>query len=138
MTRIRLPTLLFLVVCLAGVLGGDRADFERGQRAGADARLYPVMYHVGDLVIPHDAQGNLTRGEADFNSLEELITTTIDPETWSAVGGQASMRRIETNLSLVITQTARTHQKIVEVFEGLRNNARKNRLAKQGRPAANK
>lgn len=137
--RISLQTLFFVVLCLGGVLGGYRAGFERGLRAGADARMYPVTYQVAELVIPLDVQSNLSGGfvEADFESLEELITTTIDPETWDAGGGQGSIKRFETNLSLVISQTRRTHEKIAELLKGLRNNARKNGLAKQTQRPSN-
>ena len=42
---------------------------------------------------------------ADFDSLIELITTTIDPDSWDDVGGPGSIAEFATNLSLVISQT---------------------------------
>ncbi len=58
--------------------------------------------------------------QADFDSLIELITSTIDPTTWDSVGGTGSIAKFETNLSLVISQTQEVHEKIVDLLEQLR------------------
>ena len=58
--------------------------------------------------------------QADFDSLIELITTTIEPDTWDEVGGEGSIAPFETNLSLVITQTQEVHEKIVDLLRQLR------------------
>lgn len=58
---------------------------------------------------------------ADFDSLIELITKTVEPDSW-ADGGQGSgtIAPFETNLSLVINQTQEVHEKIAELLEQLR------------------
>ena len=57
---------------------------------------------------------------ADFDSLIQLITATIQPETWEDVGGPGSVAPFETNLSLVIRQTEEVHEEIVDLLEQLR------------------
>ena len=58
--------------------------------------------------------------QADFDSLIDLITSTIDPTTWESVGGTGSIAKFETNLSLVVSQTQEVHEKIVDLLEQLR------------------
>ena len=58
--------------------------------------------------------------EADFDSLIELITSTIAPLTWDEVGGVGSIAGFETNLSLVVSQTQEVHEQIVDLLEQLR------------------
>jgi general secretion pathway protein D len=57
---------------------------------------------------------------ADFDSLIDLITSTIQPTTWDEVGGPGSIAPFETNLSLVISQTQEVHEEIVDLLEQLR------------------
>src|SRR4029078_6829366 len=59
-------------------------------------------------------------GIADFDSLIELITTTIDPDSWDDVGGPGSIAEFATNLSLVISQTQEVHDKIDRLLAQLR------------------
>ena len=56
----------------------------------------------------------------DFNSLTELLTSTIAPDSWDSVGGQASVRHYETTLSLVIRQTQKVHEEIADLLDQLR------------------
>lgn len=58
--------------------------------------------------------------EADFDALIDLITSTVRPTTWDAVGGPGSIAPFETNLSLVISQTQEVHEEIVDLLEQLR------------------
>jgi general secretion pathway protein D len=57
---------------------------------------------------------------ADFDSLIELITTTVEPTSWDEVGGPGSIAPFETNLSLVISQTQEVHEEIADLLEQLR------------------
>jgi len=57
---------------------------------------------------------------ADFQSLIDLIQNTIQPQTWSTVGGQGQIQPFATNLSLVISQTQEVHEEIVDLLEQLR------------------
>jgi general secretion pathway protein D len=60
--------------------------------------------------------------QADFDSLIELITTTVKPQTWDEVGGPGSIQEFQNNLSLVISQTQDVHEEIVDLLEQLRRN----------------
>lgn len=60
--------------------------------------------------------------QADFDSLIELITTTVKPQTWDEVGGPGSVSPFQNNLSLVISQTEDVHEEIVDLLEQLRRN----------------
>ncbi len=58
--------------------------------------------------------------QADFDSLIELLTTTISPQSWDDVGGPGSVSGFETNLSLVVSQTQEVHEQIADLLEQLR------------------
>jgi general secretion pathway protein D len=60
--------------------------------------------------------------QADFDSLIELITTTVKPQTWDEVGGPGSISEFRNNLSLVISQTQEVHEEIVDLLGQLRRN----------------
>ncbi len=75
------------------------------------------------------APGQLTTGpgglggaaSADFDSLIELITSTIASDTWAENGGgEAEIRPFPTNLSLVVSQTQSVHEEIADLLEQLR------------------
>ncbi len=59
-------------------------------------------------------------GGADFDSLIDLITSTVAPTTWDTVGGPGSIMPFETNLSLVISQTQEVHDEIADLLDQLR------------------
>jgi len=60
--------------------------------------------------------------QADFDSLIDLIQTTVAPTTWDEVGGPGSISEFRNNLSLVISQTQDVHEQIVDLLEQLRRN----------------
>lgn len=71
--------------------------------------------------VPIGGPGGMGGGViADFDSLIELITTTIDPDSWDDVGGPGSIAEFATNLSLVISQTQEVHEKIDRLLAQLR------------------
>lgn len=57
---------------------------------------------------------------ADFDSLIELITDTVDPESWQQVGGAGTISPYETNHVLVVRQTQEVHEEIRDLLEQLR------------------
>ncbi len=57
---------------------------------------------------------------ADFDTLIELVTSTIAPTTWDTVGGPGSIEGFPTNLSLVISQTQDVHEQIADLLDQLR------------------
>ncbi len=65
--------------------------------------------------------GGQGRGSApDFDSLTELITSTIAPQSWQEVGGPGAISGYENNLSLVVSQTQEVHEQIADLLEQLR------------------
>jgi len=77
-------------------------------------------YQVHDLVVmPNDP----TAAQPDFESLIELITSTIQPETWRVAGGTQGECKQYLGagiIGLVITQTYDAHDEIAELLGGLR------------------
>ena len=57
---------------------------------------------------------------ADFDTLIELITSTIAPDTWDEVGGAGAIEPFPVNLSLVISQTQEVHEQIADLLDQLR------------------
>jgi general secretion pathway protein D len=65
--------------------------------------------------------GGMGRGtQPDFDSLTELITSTIAPQSWNEVGGPGAVTGYENNLSLVVSQTQEVHEQIADLLEQLR------------------
>jgi hypothetical protein len=94
--------------------------------------LYTVTYNVADLVMPLPVlpsrvdpslpatKAKRTTPEPDFDSLIDLITSTVKPTTWDVIGGSGSIAPFKANLSLVVTQTREVHDEIVSLLEQLR------------------
>ncbi|HUG91791.1 MAG TPA: hypothetical protein VML55_13215 [Planctomycetaceae bacterium] len=56
----------------------------------------------------------------DFDTIMELIVSTIEPDTWAEMGGPGSIRPFETTLSLVIRQSGAVHDEIADLLQQLR------------------
>jgi general secretion pathway protein D len=120
----------------AGLLGGQVnevpltivAGSEGMGHAATDKSALAQMGASG--LVPNLARGAQPVGfgpgglgggpQADFDSLIELITTTIEPDSWDEVGGDGSIAPFETNLSLVVSQTQEVHEQIVDLLRQLR------------------
>ncbi|WP_391564897.1 type II secretion system protein GspD [Allorhodopirellula solitaria] len=57
---------------------------------------------------------------ANFSQLIQLIQTTVEPDSWEALGGVGTMAPYPQNLSLVISTTSDVHDQIVDLLESLR------------------
>ncbi len=80
----------------------------------------PAM--AGNPAMPMGPGGVGGGNQADFDTLIDLITTTVKPQTWDEVGGPGSISHFPNNLSLVISQTQEVHEEIVDLLEQLRRN----------------
>jgi RNA polymerase sigma factor (sigma-70 family) len=85
----------------------------------AEIMLVTKVYEVGDLVMCQDASGDPW---ADHDSLIEVITTTVAPESWDKVGGPGSItvapfRGAE---MLVVAQTYQVHHEIRQILDEFR------------------
>ena len=58
--------------------------------------------------------------QADFQSLIDLIQSTIAADSWDTTGGPGAIRPFATNLSLVVSQTQEVHEEIADLLEQLR------------------
>ena len=80
----------------------------------------PPAVGSGNPILSGGPGGLGGGAQADFDALIELITATIQPNTWDEVGGPGSVKEFETNLSLVVSQTQDVHEEIVDLLEQLR------------------
>ncbi len=71
---------------------------------------------------PNSPPGGAAGGSsfADFQSLIDLIQTTVVPDTWEALGGPSTMAPYPQNLSLVISTTSDVHDQIADLLDSLR------------------
>lgn len=112
-------------------------------------KMIAAAYPVADLVIPKpkpvvvrlsDGQSSVPQAnlqndpdevrlvsnqvqdhaQLDFDSIGELITTVVEPDSWQEVGGRGTLRTNETTLSLVIRQTQDVHREISDLIDQLR------------------
>ena len=58
--------------------------------------------------------------QADFETLIELIQTTVEPDSWEELGGEGAIDGFQGNLSLVVSQTQDVHEQIADLLEQLR------------------
>jgi len=85
--------------------------------------MIPGMPGAGGVPFGFGAGGTPQGGgsQADFETLIDLITSTIEPDSWEDVGtGTGSVRGFDTNLSLVVSNTQEVHEKIADLLAQLR------------------
>ncbi len=129
---------------LQGLINDAYANmpFSNGSRTSSPVAMVPTAPPGGGGVMPGNtlAQqfGNSAPGgssvpvgggpgglggaaNADFDSLIDLITSTVEYDTWMENGsGEGEIQPFPTNLSLVVSQTQRVHEQIVDLLEQLR------------------
>lgn len=125
--------LLFCVFCICGLLAGYRVGFDRGYNAGHERRARETVvarvYPVNDLLSYGRAPGNASQDWPDFDTMLQLITCTIAPESWDDVGGPGSIVPELETLSVVVRQTPSIHEDLERLFSDLRS--AKQRLQRQ-------
>jgi len=72
---------------------------------------------TGDQIENNNLAGGV---QADFTSLMNLISTTVQPDSWEDLSGPGSMMPYRTTLSLVIRQTQAVHEEIADLLGQLR------------------
>lgn len=109
-------TLLFVTLCVAGTIAGFRFGYYRGQD---ERRLQSLVTKVYDLtdVAPLDS----VSGRHDLDAVTDMVTSTIDPNNWSSVGGSGSIVAFTPSPpTLVIHQSVANHEAIASLFDDLR------------------
>lgn len=99
---------------LTFVVENDRLMITTG--VAAEVKTPTRVYQVHDLV-------NTGTSRPDFESLIELITSVIAPESWRDAGGtqgEAVPFHTDGVLALVITQTEAVHEQLESLFTDLR------------------
>jgi len=79
-------------------------------RLDADNELMHLIYPVGDLCA-----------NADYDTLIQIIEQVIDPNSWSSVGGPATVQPVETLAAIVINQTQSVHAQVLDCLRVLRD-----------------
>ncbi len=111
------------------VLLGDNGRGPQRGAAGANNGVLAQQFGAangapmsGGSVPIGSGPGGLGGGaNADFDSLIDLIVSTVATETWAENGGgEAEVVAFPTNLSLVISQTQAVHEEIADLLEQLR------------------
>ena len=91
-----------------------QVDERESRRRGA------LGLQTGATTEVQETFGNGGGAQADFNSLMDLITTTIQPESWEDLNGAGSVMPYRSTLSLVIRQTQAVHEEIADLLGQLR------------------
>ncbi|HUG67674.1 MAG TPA: hypothetical protein VMM76_07975, partial [Pirellulaceae bacterium] len=86
-----------------------------------EAQLLIGLYPVRDLVqIAGAPLDDLSGTYADFDSLINVFTSTIAPDTWDEVGGPGAIEPLQRAPTLVISQTQAIHEQISALLTTLR------------------
>lgn len=134
--RILLAVVLLAALCVVGYQRGYRRGYDVPPPPANAGQLYIVTYPVGDIVLPYSV-GLSTKppakeseppdvvtssaGAPDFDSLIDLIVTTVEHDSWMENGtGEGEIQPFPSNLSLVISQTQRVHGQVADLLEQLR------------------
>jgi beta-lactamase regulating signal transducer with metallopeptidase domain len=104
---------------------------EPGQRT-SNQRLIEKIYPVADLVVPipgdpmvvyllgaRPAVPRVNSTVPDFDSLIEMLTTTVAPRTWKQNGGVGTIASQTNRLSLLICTTEEVHVQVANCLESL-------------------
>jgi thiol-disulfide isomerase/thioredoxin len=83
--------------------------------------LVLLAYPVADLLANPEAFSGVVRKETiDFDSLEKLIRTAVEPKSWDGAGGEGRIQHVDKTLCLVIRQTQPVHDQIRDLLQELR------------------
>lgn len=90
----------------------------------AETTFVTRVYDVGDLVLVRDGAGKLWR---DFDSITEVLKSTIKPDSWKDVGGPGSIAPFELRgaAGLVVRHTPKVHQEVAQLLKDLTELAKK-------------
>jgi len=109
-------TLLFVMLCLGGILAGFQTGYFWGIEQRRSETYYSKVYSVADAVYV-DAISK----EADFDSLLGALRSTVDPASWNSVGGPASVQVMAQQPPMIIVlQSGRNHDAINTLLTDLR------------------
>jgi hypothetical protein len=85
----------------------------------AEQMLTTRVYPVANLLAPRDDGVLITFG-TNFGELVELITSSINPESWDELGGLGTIKEHSKSPSLVVSQTYAVHREVAALLASLR------------------
>ena len=113
-----LRTLLFVILCIAGMLAGYRAGFYQGAETKRRQSIYAKTYQVVELTdLVTTPSGEVKKS---YDTLIQIILKNVEPDSWDSVGGPGSIQEFPPSKSLVINQTGENHDRIEALFAELR------------------
>ena len=80
----------------------------------AEAQLTHWVHDVGDLLGQHDQHGT-----GRFEPLIDLITTTVEPDSWDEVGGPGCICPFG-HQRLIVSQTQDIHEQVEQLLSSIR------------------
>jgi hypothetical protein len=80
-------------------------------------RIYPVADLLDYYRLPAAEVGGVC---AEFGPLEDILTSTLEPDSWQDVGGPGSMNGHDNSRTLIVTQRRDIHLKIGGTLTTLR------------------
>lgn len=85
----------------------------------ADENLLPRVYDVHDLTAYRDSENQVVQ---DAQPLMDVITETIEPESWDSKSGTGSIKAVQPRgrTALVVRQSWQVQQRIRKLLEDLR------------------
>ncbi|QDV87856.1 hypothetical protein [Planctomycetes bacterium TBK1r] len=119
--RYSIATILFLAACVAGMLAGYRAGFSTGYSSGIEERrseLPMVTIYEFDKIFSESQLTQSQLNDAGVGRLDLVvmaIETTIEPDTWEALGGEGTIRPMGEN-AIAVKQRPYVHEQISEFF----------------------
>jgi Flp pilus assembly secretin CpaC len=112
------------------VLAGALVALEGQAATPSQQKLQCCTYQVADLVIPGFFDAVLAMGDGEEkrpaapatteDRLIGLIVRTVQPQSWAAQGGAATLDYFPLTMSLVVNQTAKAHAQIQALLTDLR------------------
>ena len=119
--RFSFATMLFLIACLCGFMGGYRSGYFAGDRAWKYNQVYPQTYNVADLVASPDTTNGIQVSEPDLDNLVSAINDAMRD-----MKDLCTVRPFKTKLSLVVAANQVGHELIADMLQDLRKNGAKN------------
>ena len=80
----------------------------------------PVGTPTGGDLGQSDSNWNKKNGQTTEEALIRLITSTIEPQSWSTVGGSGTIEYYPLTMSLVINQTPNIQEQVADLLNNLR------------------
>jgi hypothetical protein len=131
-TRFRMLRLLAAGLLLSAALSSAHAEVPRKREKDAPnhpGKPIPIIYQVADLVIPRDtftvprAEGSRqdTKPAPTLEAqLIQLVTQSIEPDSWREMGGPGKIEYYPIGQCLVIIQKPEVQERIADLLEALR------------------